>query len=862
MPHDMRKLQLLEQRMLGIGSSDSAVENHDNYNSSSRSHGNGNSESFSGTVPTQKDSTGSPSNSNTLNNQTDNSRGEGSKTQLNASQSTNVAVKKKTKTPPSKTKQRKEIKDIEPTVNEFSTGSSVEYQGMNLSTHDNNSTNVKSSPSGMILSIGSGHGQVVGFQANFNAESNHSGSISHRSPLKFQPESKYGSAKLIQESNEDGVGYKRKDLNHVLRYVEAPPDATAADAEIGMNGSMTETSRDGNKLAKVESNGNSQDIHELEKDNSRGSAHGTSKRSKQPQMQHFFSVQDDAKPRNNIQLSSDSQKNKELLSPTEPKNETIHTETENSSSSSSSSNRSKKYMGPPSSSSLGFDKESRKAIDHLKASKELAENKIVRLEDELKKTFGKQKMLEENNLRIISCLGNVQREMAQQEARRKRDRLALDCVRLGKIATMRTSATAYAEVWEEGYSLKDLNIRGEKLKERREELSKRQNDLKNLKRRQGKKNRVEDMDVGQGDELDVVAESEAIQSHLKQLKEDEQALTEERRFLEGEKAAHQKELKRCQSEDRSRFQKDLPCLNSRYLLVSLLGRGGFSEVWKALDLLELKEVAIKIHQLNPAWSDDRKNSYIKHVTREYTIHKDMKHPRVVQLFDVFEIDNNSFATVLELCRGIDLDERLKRERMITEKDARFILLQIVSGLRYLNEPEVPSEERGDRGNNDGHARRKAIIHYDMKPANILFDEMGDTKITDFGLSKIIDDSNDDESLELTSQGAGTYWYLPPECFQKGATISSKVDVWSVGVIFYQMLFGKRPFGEGKSQENVLREGIMLNANQVDFPSDSNTPRVSDGARDFIRACLTHNKDLRPDVKSLCMHNYLSSKTKI
>lgn len=79
------------------------------------------------------------------------------------------------------------------------------------------------------------------------------------------------------------------------------------------------------------------------------------------------------------------------------------------------------------------------------------------------------------------------------------------------------------------------------------------------------------------------------------------------------------------------------------------------------------------------------------------------------------------------------------------------------------------------------------------------------KITDFGLSKIMDDDNPHD-MELTSQGAGTYWYLPPECFEKGSRpprISTKVDVWSAGVIFYQMLFGERPFGEGLGQEQAL-----------------------------------------------------------
>lgn len=200
----------------------------------------------------------------------------------------------------------------------------------------------------------------------------------------------------------------------------------------------------------------------------------------------------------------------------------------------------------------------------------------------------------------------------------------------------------------------------------------------------------------------------------------------------------------------------------------------------------------------------------------------------------------------------DLDEKLKRERQINEKDAKTILLQIVSGLKYLNTP-------GDSTDDNGKSI-KAIIHYDLKPANILFDENGDVKITDFGLSKIIQDNDDDDasSLELTSQGAGTYWYLPPECFVKGdapARISSKVDVWSVGVIFYQMLYGRRPFGEGKTQERVLSEGIILNATQVEFPNDVKAPKVSDEAKDLIRACLTHDQNYRLEVFALCAHQY-------
>jgi tousled-like kinase len=83
----------------------------------------------------------------------------------------------------------------------------------------------------------------------------------------------------------------------------------------------------------------------------------------------------------------------------------------------------------------------------------------------------------------------------------------------------------------------------------------------------------------------------------------------------------------------------------------ILGRGGFSEVWKALDLIELKEVAVKVHQVNLDWTEDRRGTYIKHVTREYAIHRELSHERIVQFFDVFEIDNNSFATGIHFFRS-------------------------------------------------------------------------------------------------------------------------------------------------------------------------------------------------------------------
>jgi tousled-like kinase len=87
-----------------------------------------------------------------------------------------------------------------------------------------------------------------------------------------------------------------------------------------------------------------------------------------------------------------------------------------------------------------------------------------------------------------------------------------------------------------------------------------------------------------------------------------------------------------------------------------------------------------------------------------------------------------------------------------------------------------------------------------------------------------------DALELTSMGAGTYWYLPPECFDTEGKdppkISSKVDVWSVGVIFFQMLFGRKPFGNNVSQQKILADNLIVNSS-LEFPSK---PVVSNEAK--------------------------------
>merc|ERR1712112_48230 len=171
---------------------------------------------------------------------------------------------------------------------------------------------------------------------------------------------------------------------------------------------------------------------------------------------------------------------------------------------------------------------------------------------------------------------------------------------------------------------------------------------------------------------------EILRLRQNSLKKDDAEMATEMEKLERERNLHIRELKRIHNEDQSRYNNH-PVLNERYLLLMLLGKGGFSEVHKGFDLKEQRYVACKLHH-------------------------------------VFEIDANSFCTVLEYCDGHDLDFHLKQQKTIAEREARSIIMQVVSALKYLNEIKPP------------------IIHYDLKPGNILLTGgdsfSGDVKITD------------------------------------------------------------------------------------------------------------------------------------
>ncbi|XP_068242944.1 serine/threonine-protein kinase tousled-like 2 isoform X1 [Palaemon carinicauda] len=540
--------------------------------------------------------------------------------------------------------------------------------------------------------------------------------------------------------------------------------------------------------------------------------------------------------------------------------------------------------------------ESRASMD-MEAKNSRIDNLQCTNEELSRQLQSQSKLIEQKQLQINKCIEVVKKlliEKSNIEKKEARQKCMQNRLRLGQFVTQRVGAT-FQENWQDGYAFQEITKRQEELQSEREEidrqrkllLKRKPNESGSNARKRGSNSQNQSLNLPNGlgdhDHRDLTIQEyyeseEILKLRQTALKKEDTDLQQEMEKLERARNLHIRELKRIHNEDQSRIlqsqssprnphdmrwfggisqaarclhlSKPLsefnnhPVLNDRYLLLMLLGKGGFSEVHKAFDLKEQRYVACKVHQLNKEWKDDKKANYIKHAIREYNIQKKLNHPRIVKLYDVFEIDANSFCTVLEYCDGHDLDFYLKQHKTIPEREARSVIMQVVSALKYLNEIKPP------------------IIHYDLKPGNILLTDgniLGEVKITDFGLSKVMDEDSyhPDYGMDLTSQGAGTYWYLPPECFIVGKTppkISSKVDVWSVGVIFYQCLYGKKPFGHNQSQATILEENTILKATDVAFPPK---PVVSNEAKQFIRCCLAYRKEDRNDVLTLSSNPYLS-----
>ncbi len=204
-------------------------------------------------------------------------------------------------------------------------------------------------------------------------------------------------------------------------------------------------------------------------------------------------------------------------------------------------------------------------------------------------------------------------------------------------------------------------------------------------------------------------------------------------------------------------------LSGRYRIVRSLGEGGMANVYLAHDLILDRDVAVKLLRLD--LRDDPKT--IKRFQREALATTELVHPHIVSLYDVGE-ENGMQYLVMEYVKGMDLKNYIKENFPLPLQQVIDIMEQILSAVATA------------------HAHN--IIHRDLKPQNILIDEQGNAKITDFGIAVALSE----HSMTQTNTILGSVHYLSPEQ-ARGSMATKQSDIYSLGIILYEMLTGSVPF---------------------------------------------------------------------
>jgi beta-lactam-binding protein with PASTA domain len=204
--------------------------------------------------------------------------------------------------------------------------------------------------------------------------------------------------------------------------------------------------------------------------------------------------------------------------------------------------------------------------------------------------------------------------------------------------------------------------------------------------------------------------------------------------------------------------------SNRYEVTHLIDRGGMALVYRAQDLLLSRAVALKI--LYPELSADP--LFVERFRREAQAAANLSHPNIVPVFDWGE-DNGTYFIVMELIDGTSLDHDLRGARTLSPSRSAVIAAQVASAL--------------------GYAHRSGVVHRDVKPGNILITSDGQVKVTDFGIAQAV--SSEDQFAEAGSV-MGTATYFSPEQ-ASGAPVDGRSDVYSLGVVLYEMLVGRPPF---------------------------------------------------------------------
>lgn len=265
-------------------------------------------------------------------------------------------------------------------------------------------------------------------------------------------------------------------------------------------------------------------------------------------------------------------------------------------------------------------------------------------------------------------------------------------------------------------------------------------------------------------------------------------------------------------------------LDGRYEIHELLGVGGMAYVYKAYDNIEKRWVAIKILKEELAGNSD----FLRRFRNESKAIAVLSHPNIVKVYDVSFGDRIQYI-VMEYIDGITLKQYIEQQGEIKWREALYFTVQILRALQ--------------------HAHEKGIIHRDIKPQNIMLLEDGTIKVTDFGIARF----SQAETQTMTDKAIGSVHYIAPEQ-ARGGYINDKADIYSVGVMLYEMLTGQLPF----VADNAVSVAIMQMQAEPTPPSRIN-PSIPKGLEEITMHAMEKNPaqrfpsaaDMLEDVERFC-----------
>lgn len=240
-------------------------------------------------------------------------------------------------------------------------------------------------------------------------------------------------------------------------------------------------------------------------------------------------------------------------------------------------------------------------------------------------------------------------------------------------------------------------------------------------------------------------------------------------------------------------------ISGRYQIIETIGGGGMANVYKALDVILDRHVAVKV--LQPQFSDDEQ--FIKRFRREAQAATSLAHPNVVNIYDVGE-EGNTYYIVMEHVEGQTLKELIQSRGPLPVEEAIDYMEQMLAAI--------------------AHAHANHLIHRDIKPHNILIRHDGVLKVTDFGIARAISSA----TITHTNSVMGSVHYLSPEQ-ARGGHVTYKSDIYSLGIVLYEMVTGVLPF----SGDTAVSIAIKHLQNEV--PSARNkVPSLPQSVENIIR----------------------------